>query len=249
MGFEKYERDNFDLVLNSCKLITFLTVFKLYDGNIIKIEAETYRKEELNNQPVDRIRIICKDTKRRKEETLKKCGVTKEEVLNGCANYMTKITEYFEKNKGLILLDNAKDEKINVFNTVAMAKKCDERYKPTGNIDEMKSLFISCLKRYERLEIVEMNKFECTVDYAYYWASQYRQSIKWVFCVTSIGRIYYDTLTKQWNMTRKEKEKTGLIIEHFDIKDVEAQLIKKYKVDCMDTLVEILRRKAEDNCF
>lgn len=201
--------------------------------------------------------IIMKDEKRRKASTLEKAGISQKEHENGIEKKQAAkiLSEYFIKNNCLIIADKA-GTKVRMLNRVIaeyemkniacctldigkMIKKCEiEAEIKTGpeEIESIAEAVKKCLKIYAKLEKISRNKCGCTVSYAYYWENEKVCDMMWIICVTSIGKIYYDTIYDRWGITQKEHKKTGLVIEHFDINDIKCQLMQKYHVRTMEEL-------------
>ena len=127
-----------------------------------------------------------------------------------------------------------------------MAKKCGENFTDKNSLENLKETFIDCTGSYRRMKKMEQNKKACVVNYAYFWQSSYRNYAEWIFCDTSIGKIYYDTLTEKWGITKKEEKENGLRIESVDTFDVKKQLMDKYRVNSMMELKNLLKEKAEE---
>ena len=132
------------------------------------------------------------------------------------------------------------------FDIKRMAKKCGENFTDKNSLENLKETFIDCTGSYRRMKKMEQNKKACVVNYAYFWQSSYRNYAEWIFCDTSIGKIYYDTLTEKWGITKKEEKENGLRIESVDTFDVKKQLMDKYRVNSMMELKNLLKEKAEE---
>lgn len=214
------------------------------------------------NIPVDSLSIIRKD-KKRNVNTIKKLGVTQEELLNGIPdNDAAKLlSDYFNKHEGIIVSYstysivsgfNRECDRLGLklissflFDMKKMTKKCDEDYPDDGTVENVKEALKFCLKKYERMEKISQNKMECVVNYAYFWQLEVGFGSEWIYCNTSIGLIYYDTLLDEWGVTKKESKKTGLKPENIDVDDIKRQLYEKYRVSSLDELKDKLKRKYE----
>lgn len=260
-----YAIDDVLNIIQANKEFTFLNVACTNDA-IIKVHVETYYDESSlsDKQPIDQLTIVFKDTKKRQTKTLAKLGVTKEEIQNGLPDNegSFKLSEYFIKHDGIIVSyqTDAKVRRLNkkiqenMFKSIsnytldikAMAKICKIDYPDLGTITNTKRAFKSCLNIYDRLKHIEMNKQGCIVHYAYYMEFGGCNKLQRIFCKTSIGDIYYDPVKDRWDMSKKERDKTGLMIESFDLNDVKSQLRTKYHVYNMSELQIKLRQISEE---
>lgn len=231
--------------------------FKTKDDTNVASSTNCFRSianKENCLRKIDEMNILFYDEKQRQTSTLKKIGATREDLLNGVKqpDAAKKISGYFVEHAGIIIsyktysqiaalnkiiqahqyksIDNA------LFDMRLMAEYCRESYPDKGNIQNTKDAFCFCLKKYKRFEKLEQNKCACTVNYAYYWLSEYRKYMEWIFCNTSIGVIYYDVISERWGITKKESKKNGLLIESVDTDDVQKQLFRKYHVNSMEEL-------------
>lgn len=274
----KYETKNVENMIRDSRNITFLNMFSV-GKEVLRIEAETYYVEDVlgngdviniigkfivNSDPCARLNIVCKDERKRRPETLRKVGVTLEELRNGMEKkeVARTVSDYFIKYDGIIvsckpysiisLLNNdiieSKYKSIDnpYFDIKRMAKKCGENFADKNSLENLKETFIDCTGSYRRMKKMEQNKKACVVNYAYFWQSTYRKYAEWIFCDTSIGKIYYDTLTEKWGITKKEEKENGLRIESVDTFDVKKQLMDKYRVNSMMELKNLLKEKAEE---
>ena len=214
--------------------------------------------------PCDRLNIICKDKRKRRPETLKKVNVTLDELRNGMdkEEVAKTVSDYFIKYDGLIVsckpysiisfpnnsIVEAKYKSIDnpYFDIKKIAKKCNENFTDKNSLENIKETFIDCTGSYRRMKKMEQNKKACIVNYAYFWQSAYRKYVEWIFCDTSLGKIYYDTLTEKWGTTKKEEKESGLHIESIDTFDVKRQLLQKYKANNMIELKNLLKEKAAE---
>lgn len=255
----KYETKNVENMIRGSRNITFLNIFSV-GKEILRIEAETYYVEDVlengdviniigkfiaNSDPCAKLNIVCKDERKRRPETLRKVGVTLEELRNGMEKkeMARAVSDYFIKYDGIIvsckpysiisMLNNniieSKYKSIDnsYFDIKRMAKKCGENFTDKNSLENLKETFIDCTGSYRRMKKMEQNKKACVVNYAYFWQSSYRNYAEWIFCDTSIGKIYYDTLTEKWGITKKEEKENGLRIESVDTFDVKKQLMLK----------------------
>lgn len=242
--------------------ITFLHILSASDGIIEKIELKSY----IGNTDTmsDSLEIFYHDTKKRRQTTLKKLGITQDDLDNGndMPDFCKNISDYFIMHNGPIVADKptSKIKAINklieenhfkqienkVFDIRNMLKSCGETYKGDGSIRSLRSLLHTCFEKYKRLEKIEQNKQDCVVHYAYYWENEKRSDMVWLICNTSLGLIYFDVIHGVWGMTKKEQKKHGLLIEHFDTEDVERQLKQKYHVSDMKELeIKLILLKKE----
>lgn len=261
-----YEVDDVLKIVKTNTEFTFLNVAYTNDA-VIKVEAETYQADENNlqgKQPIDQLIIVFKDTKKRQAKTLEKLGVTKEELENGVPDDegSLMLSEYFIKHDGIIVSyqTDAKVRRLNkriqanmfksisnyTFDIKAMVKLCKIDCPDLGTITNTKRALKCCLKKYDRMKHVEMNKQGCIVNYAYYMELGECNKLKRIFCKTSIGAIYYDPVKDRWDMSKKERDKTGLMIESFDLNDVKSQLRNKYNVCNMSELEIKLRQISKE---
>lgn len=269
---EKYDKKNVKTALKTAKNITFLCVSMFSDGRIAKIQAETYNMTALQNKfripPVDCFDMILKDTKKRQKKTYAKIGLTKEILENGALNseFCKEVSDYFIEHDGIIVgyktktvitqlnhfirSEQMKCLENQFYDLAYMLKICrEEDYPDTGEIKNVKEAFRVCLHAYDKMEQMELNKRGCSLNYAYYWENEYKTTDKWIICNTSLANIYYDTLRKKWGITKKEQKKVNIRIEAIDTDDVEQQLYRKYRVDCMEELKEKLgnlRKEREE---
>lgn len=267
----QYEKENIEIQLQKVENITFLNVISV-GTEVLKIEAETYtiagEEEGLCQKfenKVDTLNIICHDEKKRRASTLKKLHATIEDLLNGIEepDVAKVLSDYFIKYDGIIvsyktysqisainkIIQKYQYKSIDniFFDIKLMAKQCGESCDKSDTISGIRESFISCLKKYKRIEKIERNKKSCVVNYAYYWHGEYQNYMEWIFCNTSIGIVYYDTIFEKWGITQKEKRKTGMMIESIDTEEIEQQLFKKYCVRSMSDLKVKLKEKASQN--
>lgn len=104
-------------------------------------------------------------------------------------------------------------------------------------------VFEKCIELYNQSYKKERNKKDCVVNYAFYWKNQFQGKMQRIVCDTSMGRFYYDIVSKQWGMNRDFEKKAGFSITSIDLDSVVIQLRNKYHVKDMDELVRLLKEK------
>lgn len=225
--------------------ITFLQVFVSSDKKILRCKAETY----IGGAETGSLDVIFHDEKKRQEKTLKKIGLTSQQLMEGVdpEDGARQISDYFILHDGVITGYGAQAAKRKINNlimeyqfktagckTLDLGKMLNECGLYHGK--DVRHMFEECLYRYEQFYQMEQNHFYCTVNNAYSMTANYKNSRETVFCNTSIGRIFYDTEEDVWSMSKKEMERTGNQIENFDIEDVKRQLREMYQVHNMSEL-------------
>lgn len=239
------------------KEITFLDLFMFKDNTIAKITAKTY-DITLENE-IDGIEVVFKSEVKRRQSTLDKVGITKEQMEAALDEHsgMRLISDYFINHNQIIAgcQVNSKIKRINKkmelyllkmlngtsFDVTKEAECCNVDINP---LSDMRDIIKTCKRKYENLQKIEQNKFDCVVNYAYYKELEYGMIQKLVYCNTSLGLIFYNLNTDTWTMTKKEQKKTGRRIENFDIESIKMQLRKKYKVLNMSELAGKLKEVA-----
>ena len=232
--------------------VTFLDLGMTTDGTILKITLET-RSEKNESAKTE---LIYHDTKRRQDRTLKKLQLTKEQLINGLEKdaFIKKIEEYFQHHNGPVIAYYAttkvnalnkllQNKQVKVFYDIQMmAKKCQITCHSSKNIETLKQDFDDCIKKYEKLQTFKENPQDCIVKRAYYYTGQPQFNLIRIYCITSLGNIYYDIIYERWGISKKEQNKTGLAIERFNTKDIEQQLFRLYRVTDMKELEEKLKK-------
>lgn len=255
---EKYSVKSIRQILADSHEITFLKITSFSDGTLVKVEGQTY----VDDLPVSELRLVLKDTRRRRKETYQKAGVTKEECSDGLETeeFSQAFAQYFADHPGLIVghgIEKTLPEINHMLNeplrnkfldTHAMSLFC----KDSCNGMDVKEVFETCLRIYARLERVERNKLQCVLKSVSYWEQKIRN--KWtyarsfLFFRTSVGTIYYDLDREKWDMSRKERTRTGLVVESFDLDDVVRQAFRKYGVRSLTELEMKIRANAKASC-
>lgn len=262
----EYSKENVWKIMEDSRTVNFIRAIGLPDRKNIRIDIETYTAidGEASQELVDELHILRQDMTRRTAKTLKKLDVTAEELKCGLSDEkaVKQVSEYLHKYDGVIvsygtcavisdinkiamefqipLVEN------NQFDMKKMTKKCDEDYPDKSTIENTREALKYCLKKYKKIYAAENNKKACTLNYAYYTEfDTVRMYNEWICCNTSIGNIYYDTLSEEWGMTKKESKKVGFSIESVDTEDVKDQLLKKYYVKNMEELKEKLKIRFE----
>lgn len=230
--------------------VTFLQVFTASDGAVLRCKAETYKDEE----EVGKLDIIFRDEKRRQTKTLKKAGVTSQQLKEGIdkGDGAKQLSDYFIMHDGVIVGYGAKTAKNKINSliqtyqfkmagcvTLDLADMVNECGLPHGK--NLRRVFGECLYQYGQFYRMEQNHFYCVVDRAYNMTLSYKKPREIVYCDTSIGRIYYDLEDDAWAMSKAEMERTGNRIENFDIEDIKRQLRERYEVRNMSELSKKLR--------
>ena len=194
----KYETKNVENMIRGSRNITFLNIFSV-GKEILRIEAETYYVEDVlengdviniigkfiaNSDPCAKLNIVCKDERKRRPETLRKVGVTLEELRNGMEKKeMTRaVSDYFIKYDGIIvsckpysiisMLNNdiieSKYKSIDnsYFDIKRMAKKCGENFTDKNSLENLKETFIDCTGSYRRMKKMEQRMYMTTGELA-----------------------------------------------------------------------------------
>ena len=240
--------------------ITILDIGITSDNTILRVAAKSYRIDSY--ECIDEINIVFKDCKKRQKKTLEKLGLTKEQIENGFDEEpgFRMISENFIQHNTLtagtnisktIKAINRKAEQYSLkkiesaaFDVFKESDYCGIEYdKNRISMNEMLQLIKKCIKKYTEINELEQNKYECVLNYAYYKELEYGRKRYLIYCNTSIGNIYYDLDKDVWVMTKKEKQKTGLIIENFDVDDIKRQIRQKYHVMNMS---EFAKKKAPE---
>lgn len=246
--------------LNKSSEITLIKYVMFNNKTLVRFTAKTFNE----NGECDNVDIFFKEDKNRRQKTYENAGVTKEQVKNGIEidAGMRQISDYFIKHDGVITGFETKrivskvNKKIEELEMKAIsahiielekeAKYCDVTCNRIDTFEYMMSFLKKCMKKYESIVNSENNKYECKVNYAYYMESNYGSLRRYIYCITSIGRIIYDIDNDKWKVTQKDKNQTGLRIENFDIESVKVQLKEKYNVINMSNLAEELKKIEEE---
>lgn len=264
---EYYSKESIQEEIEKAKDISFVYFTFHADKVLARIQVKTYSKD-LSGTPIDSLDIICKDTKNRQNKTYEKIGITKEQSKNGFSQERTAklLSDYFIEHNGIIvgyknifndikkinegILSYGFEKIINCkFDTEKMLKECAEPAKKCNAVNDIKLAYTAYIRKVKRIEAAEQNKQSCSVEYAYYHETRLYNKIsgvetkkKFLFCKTQIGLIYYDLIKQKWMMSIKERRETGLMIENFDTKDIEKQMLKKYHAKDFETLVNKLKQ-------
>lgn len=106
-------------------------------------------------------------------------------------------------------------------------------------------IFEKCIHIYNDSYLKEKNKRDCKVNYAFFWQNPKQGRMQRVICDTSLGRIFYNTISKQWGVRKDDIKNLGFDIHHVDLDEVTRQLFEKYRVLDMEELTKMLKTKAK----
>lgn len=106
-------------------------------------------------------------------------------------------------------------------------------------------IFLKCIEIYNSSYKKENNKMDCFVKYAYFWKNPKQGKMQRIICDTSLGRFFYDTVSKQWGIRQADIKEYGFDIQAIDLDSVTEQLYWKYHVESMEELTKLLREKAK----
>ena len=82
-------------------------------------------------------------------------------------------------------------------------------------------------------------KEKVEVKSAYYWENPYMKSMQRVRVMTSVGEVYLDCYTKQWNEPKNKKSKG--IIDFIDMEDMENKVFRMWHVSSLKELISVSR--------
>lgn len=100
-------------------------------------------------------------------------------------------------------------------------------------------VFMACLNRYLQSFFTEKKKEKCRMAYCYYWENPKQKSMRRVVVDTSLGRVYYDIVKKNWGVNKGN----GIDINEIDLEELEKQCLTRYQCQSMDELTKFLRVK------
>ena len=268
---ENYSAENVKAVLGRGDEITFIHVAMYSDGILAMIEAETFEADNQGHRGamVSKFRAVLADRKNRRDPTYKKAGLKKEEARGGMpeAEFSSAVSRYFAEHPGVIvgydvgklvravnkiLQENRSLPVVNeVFDIHEMALRCKEVCS-SDSLKVAEDTFDACMKIYARMERVERNKIQSILRGASYWEYHVPKGKGWtmskffLFFRTSTGTVYYDLENEKWDITDKERKRTGLRIENFDVEDILGQALRKYSAKDIRELEFKLKMAAEE---